>query len=471
MDGINSGSFRFSGLATGLDTAALVEAFLQLERRPLDLVEERKEGLEKQQSLFRDLNTRLLALRDAARALDNQNPRLSGPTLDEEFLAYSAASSDDGVLTGTANGNAAVGSTSIRVLSLASVARRVSTAFSSDTDPIASSGDTLSIDYGGDESIDITVGAAGASLRDLRDLVNSDPSNGGEVRAEVLFDGSAYRLIVSGGRTGAGNDVALTTTIAGEGGNSFLDVALGQDAADARLEVLGIPVTRPSNEIDDVVPGVTLQLRGTTDALDAGDVVQLDVTRDDAAIAGKLQTLIDAYNGVRDFVGEQSAFDEDAGRAGPLSGDATIRGIEREVQKLVGNQYAFSGNPFGFLSQIGVSFDRDGRLSLDGEKLAAALKDDPIGVRELLAGDGTSDGLATALARALEPVTRSGDGSLALRDGSFDDRIEEVERQIERYEARLAQREESLVRTFTGLESTVSRLQSQSGFLSSIVAF
>jgi flagellar hook-associated protein 2 len=251
MDGINSGSFRFSGLATGLDTAALVEAFLQLERRPLDLVEERKEGLEKQQSLFRDLNTRLLALRDAARALDNQNPRLSGPTLDEEFLAYSAASSDDGVLTGTANGNAAVGSTSIRVLSLASVARRVSTAFSSDTDPIASSGDTLSIDYGGDESIDITVGAAGASLRDLRDLVNSDPSNGGEVRAEVLFDGSAYRLIVSGGRTGAGNDVALTTTIAGEGGNSFLDVALGQDAADARLEVLGIPVTRPSNEIDD----------------------------------------------------------------------------------------------------------------------------------------------------------------------------------------------------------------------------
>jgi flagellar hook-associated protein 2 len=200
-------------------------------------------------------------------------------------------------------------------------------------------------------------------------------------------------------------------------------------------------------------------------------MVQLDVTRDDAAIAGKLQTLIDAYNGVRDFVGEQSAFDEDAGRAGPLSGDATIRGIEREVQKLVGNQYAFSGNPFGFLSQIGVSFDRDGRLSLDGEKLAAALKDDPIGVRELLAGDGTSDGLATALARALEPVTRSGDGSLALRAGSFDDRIEEVERQIERYEARLAQREESLVRTFTGLESTVSRLQSQSGFLSSIVAF
>jgi len=471
MDGINSASFRFSGLATGLDTAALVEAFLQLERRPLDLVEERKEGLEKQQSLFRDLNTRLLALRDAARALDNQNPGLSGPTLDEEFLAYSAASSDEGVVTASANSNAAVGSTPIRVLSLASVARRVTTAFSSDTDAIASSGDTLSIDYGGDETIDITVGAAGASLRDLRDLVNADPNNGGEVRAEVLFDGSAYRLIVSGGRTGADNDVAVATTIPGEGSNPFLDVALGQDAADASLEVLGIPVTRPSNEIDDVVPGVTLQLRGTTDALDSGDVVQLDVTRDDEAIAGKLQGLVDAYNDVRDFVDRQSAFDEEAGRAGPLSGDATIRGIERAVQKVVGDQYVFADNAFGFLSQIGVTFDRDGRLGLDGEALAAALEDDAIGVRELLAGGGSGDGIATALARALEPVTRSGDGNLAVRDTSFDDRIADVERQIERYETRLTQREESLVRTFTALESTVSRLQSQSGFLSSIVAF
>ncbi len=471
MDDIGSSSFRFSGLATGLDTGALVDALLQLERRPLTLVENRKADFEREQSLFRDLNTQLLALRDAARALDNQNESLTGATLDEEFLAYTAASSDEAVVTATASGNASVGSTSVRVLSLASVGRQITTTFASDTDAIASAGETLSIDYGGESSIDVTVGAGGASLQDLRDLVNADANNGGNVRADVLFDGTEYRLVLSGVQVGAANDLSVTTTISGAGANPFLDAALAQTASDASLEVLGVPVTRPGNEIDDVLPGVTLTLTGTNDPGDATDVVQLDVTRDDDAIADKLQALADAYNRVRDFVDEQAAFDAEAGRAGPLSGDATVRGIERQIQTLLGAEYAFEGSPLTFLGEIGLSFDREGRLVLDREDMATALEQDPVGVRRLLAGDGTTDGLATALARALEPITRSGDGTLAVRDDSFADRIAEVDRQIERLEARLEQRELSLVQRFTALESTVARLQAQAGFLSSIVSF
>ena len=469
MEPVDSSGFRFSGIATGLDTGALVEAFLDIERRPLTLIESRRADLAQRQSLFRDLNTRLLALRDAARDLDNQNSGLSGPTLDEEFLAYSAASSDENVLTATASGDAAAGSTAVRVNSLASVGRRISTTFASDTDPIASSGDTLSIDYGGESSIAITIGAGGANIRDLRELVNSDPNNDGSVRADVLFDGSAFRLVISGVRTGAANDfVGVRTTIPGAGGAAFFDAALEQPASDASLEVFGVPITRGGNEIDDVVPGVTLRLTGANDSLDPADAVQLDVTRDDEAIRAKLQALIDAYNGIRDFVETQSAFDEETGRAGPLSGDATVRGIERQLQTLVGAQYSFTGNPVGFLGQMGVSFDRNGRLTLDSEALTAALDDDPVAVRQFLAGDGATDGLATALARALEPITRSGDGSLALRDKTFEDRIQDVDRQIERFEERLAQRERTLIQSFTAMESAVARLQAQAGFLTSI---
>ena len=75
---------------------------------------------------------------------------------------------------------------------------------------------------------------------------------------------------------------------------------------------------------------------------------------------------------------------------------------------------------------------------------------------------------ATALARALEPITRSGDGSLALRDKTFEDRIQDVDRQIERFEERLAQRERTLIQSFTAMESAVARLQAQAGFLTSI---
>ena len=145
-DRIGSSAFRFSGIASGLDTGALVEALIQLERRPLDLIEARKAGLETRQDLYREFNTRLLELRDAAGALDNQNSSLTGATLDEELLAYQAASSDEGVLSVSASGNAAPGTTPVRVLSLASVGRQITTTFASNTDVIASPGDTLTID-------------------------------------------------------------------------------------------------------------------------------------------------------------------------------------------------------------------------------------------------------------------------------------------------------------------------------------
>ncbi len=465
METGTSSALRFSGLATGLDTSALVSALLDFERRPLDLVQRRRSELEQQQQLFRDFNGLVLELRDAARAIDNQNPGLSGPTLDEEFLSFQASSSDASRITVEASGNASVGTTEVRVLELADVGRRISATYATDTDPVASSGDSLSIDYGGAASIDITVGGGGASLQDLRDAINSDVNNGGNVRADVLFDGTEYRLVISGRQTGAANDIDVTTDI---DGGAFIDDTLTQNASDARIELLGVEVTRASNDITDVVPGVTLRLRGTTDALDPGDFVEIDVTRDDEAVAGRLEALAEAYNKVRDFVAAQSAFDQSTGRAGPLSGDATVRNIERQIQRLLGESFEFPGNPLTFLGEIGLSFDRDGRLSVDRERLAEALDQDPVFVRQLLAGDGTSDGAATALARALEPVTRTGDGTLAIRDQALDDRLEGVDRQIERFEARLVKREELLVQTFTRLESLVAGLNAQAGFLGSI---
>jgi flagellar hook-associated protein 2 len=459
---------RVGGLSTGLDTNALIDSLMEWERRPLVLVEQHKARIELQQSLFRDLNTKLLALRDAAASLDNRTSGLTGASFEEELLAYTASSTDESIVEATATGSASPGSFDVHVEQLATVGREFSVAFASSTDPVVDEGDTLSIDYGGASSIDITVGAGGASLQDLRSLINDDANNGGNVRAEVLFDGTDYRLVISGTLTGAANDLTVSYDDGPPGPPlTFLDTSLEQTAEDAVFDVLGLTITRESNEVTDALPGLTLRLRGAH--TNPTDTLQVNVSRDDETIAEGFQAFVDAYNEVLDFLIGQSRYDEANETAGPLSGDSTLRTVERTVQRIVVDQYSFTGNPFTSLGEVGMQLDEDGRLVLDREALTEALDENPFAVRQLMGGDDVTDGIATALARALDPITESGTGMIAVREDGFDDRIASLERQIERLEIRLEKREELLVLQFSRLESTVAALQAQGNSLLSLI--
>ncbi len=466
---------RVGGLSSGLDTAALIEAFVRFERRPLDLVEARKSEVETQKSLFRELNTKLSALRDAAADIDNINSTLSAATLDEELLEFTASSSDENVLTASANGNASPGNIDVTVEKVATVGRRFSTTYASDTDPIGAGGNTITITHAGDDDIAITLGTGGASLQDLRDAINSDENNGGNVRAEVLFDGTDYRLIVSGTEAGAANAITMSSDIAG-----FVDGTLDQAAEDAELTVFGgLPITRPTNSITDVLPGVSMTLK----AADPGVPVTIDVARNDEKIGEKFQAFTDAYNDVVEFINAQSRFDETTERSGPLSGNPTLRGLQSTLSLALqgnsGNPYEFDGNPIRSIGEFGLELGRDGLLTFNAGELATAMDEDPFAVREFLSGYITRDGdgnllgdehgVATAISAALDPFLESQTGILAEIDSSFDVRIDAFEVQIERMEERLERREELLVLQFSRLETSLAALQGQGSALSGLV--
>jgi len=459
MDPIEPAAPRltFSGLASGLDSGAIVEALIEFERRPLTLLEARRSDLQSQQSLLRQLNTMLLDLRNAAQGLDNLGDTLTGPSASEELLAYTAASSDASVLEAEAGDGASVGTHRIEVGALAQVARRISVSLADSGAALSASNASFTVDFaGGQIALDL---AAGTTLEDLATAINQDAANDGSVQASVIFDGSGYRLAVAGTQTGVSNDVTVTTDLSG---GAFIET--NQDASDAQLSYLGVAITRESNDVTDLIPGVTLRLRDAA----PGSPIDVNVTRDDAAITARLQGLADAFNAIRDFSIRQSQVDPNTNLGGLLSGDSFVRGIESSLQLVTGGLYAFADNPLRSLGQIGLAFDDDGKLQLDEAVLTAALDDDPLAVRELLSGDGASDGVAAALARTLEPLVRSGDGSLTLRDASFDGRIDDLDRQIERFEFRLEKREETLRAQFSRLETLISSLQGQTSFLETL---
>ena len=499
----------FGGLASGLDTNALLEGLLNIERIPLKRIESRRAEISNQRSLMRDLNTKLLALRDAARGIDNRTTTGGQPSATEEFLRYSGSTTNDEVVTVSADSGAAPGDIDIRVDRLAQGSRRFSVATAANAVALSGTqsitialpnGDANAVPPVDPTSILIEAGGTDLTLNDIRDQINTSADNGGKVRADVLqVSDTEFQLVINSASTGLSNELSISGDLAFEA-----PAADGSDnAADASFLLFGRSITRESNLVTDVLSGVTLRLVGEA-KLESDNVTPItetvSVKVDVEEVAKGLEDFVKAYNDVQSFISNQFSVNESSNRAGPLAGDFTLRDVQRQLREIVSTGYSFETNPSnpfastvdqalgGTITGIGLEIGAGGTLSVDKEKLQEALALDPLSVREFLSGrvratplnqaaidadptvepDLYDNGFAARVATQLEQIVRVGDGTLANRDEAFANRLAEFDKSISRFERRLSLREETLIARFSSLERVVSGLQSQQGYLQSL---
>ncbi len=162
-------------------------------------------------------------------------------------------------------------------------------------------------------------------------------------------------------------------------------------AQDSRIKVDGYPtgvdewITRSSNTISDVITGVTLHLHDT-------GTIKASLTRDVESLKTKIDDLVDAYNDVKTFLVENTAYNEDEDLAGILQTDSTVRSIGSMLRTpLYQRTYGFLLDVDTFLmpAQIGLELDRDGMLSLDRSTFDDAIAEDYMGVLDLIGADKT----------------------------------------------------------------------------------
>ncbi len=435
----------FSGLATGLDSAGIIDQLLQLERIPVQRLQDRQQVYSTQASKYRTLETKLKKLQDAAGNLGNR----------DDVLTTKVASSDTSVFTATAaSGSPAVGSTSVQVTSLATAEKTYSDAFAAkDTAGLFGTG-TLNLQVGTDTAVDITVDATD-TLESVASKINA---SGADLTAGLIFDGTSYRLRVTGNNTGTERAITFTET----GTTLGLDNPANevQAAADAVFSVDGFAMTRPTNSFSDAVPGVTLTLTGASPTA-AADT--LSVTRDPDAARENAQTFIDAYNDVMRSITAEFAYTGTPKGPESLSGDSTLRGIQMRMRTMVSSTVAGTTSPYNMLAQIGISSTTDGQLELDAGVFDAAIADDPSAVADLLAGDPATSvaGFMANLDSFIEETTRSGDGTIAIRIDALDGRKKDLDGQIDRLELRIIDTEGRLRQQFATLEQLVSGMQAQ----------
>lgn len=412
-----SGRPTFGGVASGLDTGAIIDGLMQIERQPLQRIQSRRADVEAQRNIMRQLNTRLLALRDAARNLDNRNTKLTNDSTSEEFLKYTASSTNEDVVQVTAGFGAAPGDIQIRVDELARGSRRFSTQLTADkpSNAIAlQAGQSLNISLpDGDPdaipepieatSIAITAEAGeNMSLTTLRERINTDEKNGGKIRADILtIREGVYQLVLTTTGTGAKNQLTVTGDLAME--TPPLDGS--DDARGSSFQLFGRTFTRETNDVADVLTGITLNLRKKSEVDDDGNPITetVSIKTDVDAVAAGLQTFVDAYNDVVSFIDAQSKYNDQTKTAGPLSGDFMVREVQSRLRKVASEGYSFSTNPSnpfapggldengkprpgGSIGGIGIEFVGDGRLRLNKERLTEVLAQNAQMVREFLSG-------------------------------------------------------------------------------------
>ena len=443
-------------IGSQIDVATIVSQLMLIERQPVVRLERQVSSLQSKVSAYQNFNTRLSALSDKVNQLlyGSTTAPFTKPGSFSEKLAKSiftqgiATSSNEDVLTATAESTTAGGSYSIIINNLAKTQSTASAGFANPDTEIGIGTFTITPE-GAAEPITITITEENSTLRGLKEAIGAATD---KINAAIINDGSQYRLMLTSKETGTAN--AFTIDDSNLSGGQALGFNTTQMAADAQLTVNGINIVSGSNTVKGAIEGITLNLKKVSDA-----PVSLEAVVNSDSITSAINEMISAYNAANTYINSQFTYNADKNAAGVLAGDATLRSIQSKLQSQMTQGISNPLSSYRSMGQLGISFNRDGSLSLDEEKLRQALSKDFKGVASFFLGDESTGGMLTNLGETLSGLTDSLKNPIKNAMDGLNKNIQSLQNSIEMYEARLEVREDMLAAQFSAADQALRLLQ------------
>jgi flagellar hook-associated protein 2 len=438
---------NFGGLASGLDTNAIIDAMVNVEKVPLTAMQNKVSDLAQAKSIVTSFSAKLSSLQAAAKAL-------SDPT----GFASATASSSDPAVVATVTGTAPPGGFDVSVTQLAKEQRTFSNTFTTNTDALGQTG-TIKLQVGSGSPLTVNV-AAGDSLATIAASINT---SGARVSASVLYDGSTYRLQVRGLDTGAANNVAFTET------GTTLGLATPantyQAAQDAKLTVDGVPVTRPTNQVAGVIAGVTLALTKPTTT-----PASVRVASDSTAIAAKITTFVSAYNALVDAGHSATGYGTAKAAVASLTADFTINNALGRLASLQGNVVPGTSGAYTTFGSIGIKSTQDGHLSFDATMLNTAIQTDATTVSRLFVTDPSigATGLMKSFMSTVDSLVNDTGNPFAAKLTGFESQTKSLTADEDRLQAQIDAYQTALKNSFTRMELAVSTYKNQTAQLTAM---
>lgn len=318
------------------------------------------------------------------------------------------------------------------------------------SDPVGQGTLTLTV---GSTPFTITINSANNSLTGLATAING--ANAG-VTANVVTDANGSRIVMKGP---TGTPSAFTLSSSDAGLTNFThpgSMTLVQAAQNATISVDGLSYSRPSNTVDDIIPGVTLTLKKA----DPGNPVSIGTTRSGDAIKSTMADFVSVFNELKGHI--------DAAQTATRN-DSALATLERQMSQLISKTIS-SGSPSN-MAAIGVKTNRDGTITFDSAAFDKAYAANPDGVEALFSPTRdathtavTDPGISGALAAIKTAVTAT-DGPLTSLSNRLTKEAANLAKDRDKMELRETAYKARLEKQFGNLDAVVGASKATQSYL------
>ncbi|MBE0511306.1 MAG: flagellar filament capping protein FliD [Gammaproteobacteria bacterium] len=386
-------SISSPGIGSGLDIRNLVDSLVRAEGEPVvQRLDRRQERVEAQLSAIGSLKSALSSFKTSLLDVSTFN----------SFARRSASSSNESLFSATAGSTATPATYQLEVEQLA-VAHKLATGSFEDSKASIGTG-TLTFQYGDPSkpAQTVTIEPGQGSLEGIRDAVNNA---GIEVSASIIKGDDGYQLVFSARGTGVDNSIRISVSEnPANGGNTDMnglsqlaynpdaEVGAGRnlnqmtEAKDAIAHIDGIRVTSASNTLNNSIPGVSITLQKA----ESGSPATLTVAADRASASSGVEKFVEGFNKLAALFKELGGYDAASQTGGVLQGDATLRGVENQLRRMISNVVPGLDGAYRSMADIGIRTQADGSLSLDKARLEQALSQNFDDIARIFAAAGSS---------------------------------------------------------------------------------
>lgn len=442
------------GVGSGLDVTSLVSQLMAVEQQPLLALNSKKTAATEKISAYGSLNSALATLKTAATALNT-------PT---KINAYKGTFSDTTFGTATVSSSATSGGTyDIAVTQLAKAHTLATASYTGGSATTVVGDGTLNI-TSGSNTFSLTIDSTNDTLGGIRDAINKSTANT-SVSASIVTDANGAKLVLSAKNSGLANKISVAVTPSGGTGLNALSftggaytMTEGNPAQNAELTVNGVAISSASNTVSTAITGVTFTL------LKASSSSTLTVARDSSSISAVVSDFAKAYSTLNTTVKKLTAYDATSQTSSVLTGDSTATLLQTKLRSILSTvPSSLTGGTYTSLSQVGISIQSDGSMSVDSTKLQSAIDNHFSDFQSTLAAYGK------AVSDAVGNLTGV-NGAIAARITGLNSSVKTIEAQGERLSARLDVIEARYKKQFSALDSLMSKMSTTSSYLTQQLA-
>lgn len=477
------------GIGSGLDTATMLEQLKYSEQKRLLPYTNMQNSYEAKISAWGQISGSLDALNKSLK-----------PLTGDAFNAVNVSSNK--AFTATAKSGALADSHNVTVSQLAT-AHKVKTGPVPDpntrqgAESTPGNSRTMVITQEDGSEMRVELKDDETSLNQIAKAINKED---GDVQASVQRTDEGHQLVLTSKTTGT--DGKMSVRVEGDPElDAFLHLEDGQEnqaggmttvaaAQDAKLTVDGSNYTRSSNSIDDILTGVTFELKEVSETDAAGNLKPetLSLTPDMSQYKTSIQSFVDDYNALINQTSAASKFvpsdasglgNDDIQRPnsenGALMGDSQLRGLVNETRTAVNGVYGEPGAEYSALADIGITMDpATGLMTLDESKLDAAIANNPDDVANIFMDKNGKEGLASTLTGIITKYNGDSenkvDGSIKATTDGLNQQVEQVKLQIEKTQKLIDAQVERYRIQFQNLDKTMASLNSTSNQVGALIS-